>query len=139
MCIRYTDDYIKNFSCFSNLHRSSLFTIQTFHMLKMSAKKTLKSKIRFDKTLWYDKKTLRRKFYYFGFVCHQISKTFFDLESHILLCQMKNLSYPRFLISLILLNLCNTFFEWNDLRVLHMGILTLSTRNFRKGIETILL
>ena len=78
-----------------------------------------------------DKRHWGENFIIWGIVCHQILNFFRPRITYPLIILDEKLSYPHFLISLILLkSFSDTFFQWNDLRVPHMEILTPSNRKF---------
>ena len=65
-------------------------------------------------------------------------KTFFDLESYVLLSRRwKVVLSTKFLdIFDFIEGCCNTFSQWNDLRVQHLDMLTSSNKSFHVGTES---
>ena len=114
------------------LTRILFSTIIAFILLKDECEE----KFDVQNTFWQnpitnDKRHWGENFIIWGIVCHQILNFFRPRITYPLIILDEKLYYPHFVISLILLkSFSDTFFQWNDLRVPHMEILTPSNRKF---------
>ena len=114
------------------LTRILFSTIIAFVLLKDECEE----KFDVQNTFWQnpitnDKRHWGENFIIWGIVCHQILNFFRPRITYPLIILDEKLYYPHFVISLILLkSFSDTFFQWNDLRVPHMEILTPSNRKF---------